>query len=137
MIVADTPILRSNIAVSGSLKEVVQRLKIRGAEAEKLLQICSLEDLRIFVTFENQAHQQRIDITGGGKFQTSLLRIDEFGKAYAPILSAFKEALPNGGGHAVWALLGGLFLVAQRKDRREKSISEVSAPGCIDRLGYS
>jgi hypothetical protein len=54
------------------------------------------------------------------------VKIDDFAKAYEPILSAFKEAIPNGGGHAVWALLGGFFLIAQRKDRREKAITEVS-----------
>lgn len=76
---------------------------------------------------EDLQHQQKLESTKGGKFQSSLVKIDEFGKAYGPILSAFKEAVPNGGGNAVWALLGGLFLVAQRKDRMEKAISEVSS----------
>lgn len=117
---------RKNSALHVPIETAISKLNIKDAEARKLRNICSLEDLQHFVSAENKLHQQNIEQSNGGKLQSVLVKVDDFGKAYEPILGAFKEAVPNGGGHAVWALLGGVFLVAQRKDRREKAISEVS-----------
>lgn len=109
-----------------SIEAAIIKLNIKETEAKKLRSICCLEDLQHFVNAENKLHQQNLGNSSGGKLQSVLVKVDDFAKAYEPILGAFKEAVPNGGGHAVWALLGGFFLVAQRKDRREKAITEVS-----------
>jgi hypothetical protein len=100
---------------------------VKSAEAEKLRAIRSLQDLQTIVGDQAAALQNTRQTTSRGKLQSTLVKINDFGKAYGTILESFKEAIPNGGGHAVWFLLGGLFVIADKKDSREKAISEVNS----------
>lgn len=116
---------RPNSEVPRAIDEVIDRVNIRGAEAQRLREIRSLEDLQLLVSIKDHGHQQNKSITKGGRLQDAMVRINDFGKAYSSILGSFRDAVPNSGGHAIWALLGGFFLVAERKDSREKSITDV------------
>jgi hypothetical protein len=117
----------SNTIDINIIESVIQKAKLKHAEAQKLRAIRSLQDLQTMVGDQEADHRNSREVTARGKFQGALVKINEFGKAYGTVLDSLKEAVPHGGGQAVWVLLGGLFIVADRKNSREKAISEVSA----------
>jgi hypothetical protein len=110
------------------VEQIIQTAKLKPAEAQRLRAISSLRDLQRIIGHQEADHRNTGKSTPGGRFQGALVKINDFGKTYDTVLDSLKEAVPHGGGHAVWVLLGGLFIVAEKKDSHEKAISEVSSP---------
>jgi hypothetical protein len=113
--------------ITPTVEQIIQTAKLKPAEAQRLRAISSLRDLQRIVGHQEADHRDAGKTTAGGRFQGALVKIHEFGKTYDTVLNSLKEAVPHGGGHVVWVLLGGLFIVAEKKNNHEKAISKVSS----------